>query len=137
MPTYRDTRSGLAVIERPECLRLLAERRVGRLAVVDGDRPMIFPVNYVMVGEEVVFRTDEGTKLTASQRAPVAFEIDHIDEEAETGWSVVVTGRAEEVEDVHTEARRRLSEAGVRPWSGGDKAHWVRIVPTSVTGRHL
>ncbi|HUF33338.1 MAG TPA: pyridoxamine 5'-phosphate oxidase family protein [Acidimicrobiales bacterium] len=133
----RDTHSGLEVIERDECLRLLASRQVGRLGVVDGRRPLIFPVNYVVAGEEIVFRTDPGTKLTAALRANVALQIDEVNEEERTGWSVLVSGRAEEIDSFRNEAVRALLDLPVRPWSAGSKAHWVRIVTESVTGRRL
>jgi nitroimidazol reductase NimA-like FMN-containing flavoprotein (pyridoxamine 5'-phosphate oxidase superfamily) len=61
-----DRRSGLQVIERAECLRLLATEEVGRLGVVVAGRPEIFPVNYVVDGDEVMFRTDAGTKLAGA-----------------------------------------------------------------------
>ncbi len=64
MPTV-DRRTGLEVLERHECLRLLASQPVGRVAVVVDAWPMIFPVNYALDGDSIVFRTDEGSKLPA------------------------------------------------------------------------
>ena len=80
------------------------------MAVLDGHTPMIFPVNYRLDGEAVVFRTDPGTKLDHGPRAPASFEIDRFDREHRTGWSVVVVGRLEEVTpyDAHTMARVRM-----------------------------
>jgi hypothetical protein len=44
-----------------------------------------------------VIRTDAGSKLAAALRgAPVAFEVDGVDETHQVGWSVVVRGRAED-----------------------------------------
>lgn len=129
---------GLEVLSREECLARLREHSVGRLAVVAGGRPEIFPVNYVLDGEAVVFRTDEGTKLAAADRALVAFEIDEIDVATRTGWSVVVHGRAEEMTTFDGPVRERsLRELGVDPWAGGEKRHWVRIEPLSITGRRV
>ena len=48
------------VIPRAECLRLLAGQTVGRLGFVVHGRPMVLPVNYVLVGDLIVFRTGEG-----------------------------------------------------------------------------
>src|SRR6266511_2577554 len=48
-----------------ECRRLLGERHLGRLALVDADGPVIFPVNYAFAAGTVVFRTDPGGKLDA------------------------------------------------------------------------
>jgi nitroimidazol reductase NimA-like FMN-containing flavoprotein (pyridoxamine 5'-phosphate oxidase superfamily) len=132
-----DARTGLERIDRDGCLALLADEVVGRVAVVDGRTPVIFPVNYLLDGEDVVFRTDPGTKLDAASRSPACFEIDGIDRQARTGWSVVVTGRLEEV--THYDARRWVHVHGlaVDPWAGGDKQHWMRLVPGTITGRRI
>ena len=55
-------------------------------------QPVIFPVNYVLDGDVVVFRSDPGTKLDGATLARVAFEIDHVDRDLKSGWSVVVQG---------------------------------------------
>ena len=42
--------------------------------------PAAHPVNYLLDGEEVVFRTGSGTKLTAAARGiVVGFQVDEID----------------------------------------------------------
>ena len=132
-----DRRSGMQVIERDECLRLLATDTVGRLAVIVGGSPAIFPVNYLLDGESVVVRTDAGTKLEHGPRAPASFEIDDLDRRAKTGWSVVVTGRLEEVPRGDTSTFHHLDALGVEPWAGGDKPHFLRLVPSRVTGRRI
>src|SRR5687768_11832620 len=91
----------LGWIHQEECERLLAEDVVGRLAVVVGDTPIIFPVNYVLDGHDIIFRTDAGTKLEFGPRAPASFEVDSIDRATHSGWSVVATGRLEEVTEYH------------------------------------
>jgi glycerol-3-phosphate dehydrogenase len=54
---------------------------------------VIFPVNYVVDRDLIVFRTDPGSKLdAATERESVAFEVDAVDEATRTGWSVVVGG---------------------------------------------
>jgi hypothetical protein len=80
-------------LDDTECRRLLAERHLGRLAIPDFGGPMIFPVNYVLDQDLVVFRTDPGSKLdAATERESVAFVVDAVDEATRTGWSVVVRG---------------------------------------------
>ena len=129
-------RTGLEVLDRDECLRLLASEPVGRLAVVVGARPMIFPVNYALDGEAIVFRSDAGSKVSgATSGLPVSFEIDGIDEILHTGWSVVINGVAREVVDRTELARLRALD--LRPWASGPKAHWVRIQPNTMTGRRV
>jgi nitroimidazol reductase NimA-like FMN-containing flavoprotein (pyridoxamine 5'-phosphate oxidase superfamily) len=72
-----------------ECVDLLAQHSLGRLAFVGkvGVMPLIIPVNYMVDGETLVFRTDPGSKLTAAiLGAPVAFEVDGgFDERDHTG----------------------------------------------------
>jgi nitroimidazol reductase NimA-like FMN-containing flavoprotein (pyridoxamine 5'-phosphate oxidase superfamily) len=132
-----DPTSKLAWMDRAECLRLLAADVVGRLAVVDGRTPVIFPVNYVLDHEEIVFRTDPGTKLHAGPRAHACLEIDEFDRVSRTGWSVIAAGRLEEVTQYDSATWRRVHELDVDPWAAGAKEHWMRLVPTKITGRRI
>ena len=132
-----DARTGIEWIDREVCLALLADDVVGRLAVVTRGAAEIFPVNYVLDGETIVFRTDAGTKLDASGRARAAFEIDRIDRDHRTGWSVVASGRLEEVTRFDSRTLERVRRLPVDPWAGGDKAHYVRLIPERITGRRV
>lgn len=115
-------RNGLEILERDECLRLLGSVRLGRVAITSGALPLVLPVRFGLVGEEIVFRTGEGTKLDAATRnAVVAFEADWFDADDGSGWSVVVTGMARELLDhsrlealVHTPAPRLAPGCGAR-----------------------
>lgn len=132
-----DARTGLEWLDRDECLQLLAADEVGRLAVIAGDAPAIFPVNYRMDGEAIVFRTDPGTKLDHGPRSCACFEIDRFDRGHHSGWSVVVTGRLEEVTRYDSRTFDRVLQLPVDPWAGGEKSHWVRVVPERITGRRV
>jgi nitroimidazol reductase NimA-like FMN-containing flavoprotein (pyridoxamine 5'-phosphate oxidase superfamily) len=127
------------VLFEDECLRLLATQEVGRLAVMEGGYgPLIVPVNYVLDGGAVVFLTDSGTKLRGATRAPVAFEVDHLDPCTRSGWSVVARGLAHEISGTAREdLRRRLAAVSFQPWAPGDKPYAVRIAATTVTGRRI
>ncbi len=124
-------------IDAAECLELLRSHEVGRVAVVLGIHPVIFPVNYCLDGEAVVFRTGEGTKLQGAAGHPVGFEVDDVDIRTQTGWSVHVWGKASDVtRDDSARLYDRLRSLALEPWvAGGD--HWVRIDPVSVTGRRI
>ena len=125
----------LEPIDRTECLQLLAEHHLGRLAVVVDGQPLIFPVNYALSGGQIVFRTDPGTKLHGARDQRVAFEIDGVDTMYHDGWSVLVVGVAREE---HSAARRRaFAELPIRPWVSGPKAHWMAIAGGSITGRRI
>ncbi len=131
-----DDRTGLERLTTDECLELLRGTQVGRLAVVANGRPLIFPVNYAMDGDAVVFRTAAGTKFDAAVRnVAVAFEVDEFDRDARKGWSVVVSGRAEQVlSEAHL---ARLKNLPLRPWAAGDKDHWLVLAGAEITGRRI
>ncbi len=131
------THSGMEIIPRRECLQLLAGRRVGRLAFLIGDQPMVLPVNYGLSGDIVVFRTGDGTKLDAARARKVAFEVDEVDADAREGWSVVVQGVAEDITDADDWFAESLRAVACRTWLPGAAGHYVRITPTLVTGRRI
>jgi nitroimidazol reductase NimA-like FMN-containing flavoprotein (pyridoxamine 5'-phosphate oxidase superfamily) len=124
-------------LPRDECLRLLANDDVGRVAVNVFNLPVVFPVNYCLDGESVVFRTDEGTKQTRGPWAAASFEIDHFDRAAQEGWSVLVKGRLEEVTVADRATFDRVHALRLEPWGGGDKSHWMRLVAQEITGRRV
>ena len=65
----------------------------------------------------------------------VAFEVDGVDNADETGWSVLVEGRTAEV--TAPAELDRLGRIALHPWAPGERDRWLRIVPTSVTGRAI
>jgi nitroimidazol reductase NimA-like FMN-containing flavoprotein (pyridoxamine 5'-phosphate oxidase superfamily) len=132
-----DSRTGIEVVTRDDCLRLLREDVIGRLAVVSGGAPHVFPVNYAMDGEDVVFRTDHGTKLDVGPRSPACFEIDRFERTDRSGWSVVVAGRLEEVTAFDSERLHRIETLGIDPWADGERQHWMRLVPGTISGRRV
>ena len=131
--------SDIVELDRPECLRLLAGSQFGRLGVTTGDgAPMIRPLNYVFDerSQSVAFRTTRGSKLHALVGAKsAAFEVDDVDLEARTGWSVIIVGVTEEV--TNPIEVRRLNELGLDVWASGDRSHWVRIRAWTVSGRRI
>lgn len=132
----RYTRTGMLELDTAECWRLFRTQEVGRLAVSIADHPDIFPINFVVDGETIVFRTAAGTKLAAAVLGRgIAFEIDGYDAIAGDAWSVVLKGRAEEIENMmeyfHAE------ELPLFPWHASDKPNFVRLVPEEITGRRF
>ena len=130
-------RSGLEIIPRKECLLLLASQKVGRLGFVVDGQPIVLPVNYVVQGDIVVFRTGEGIKLDAAHGAKVAFEVDEVDAEAGSGWSVVVQGVAEEILGTGDWLDAALRAHAGPTWIPAPADHYVRITPTVISGRRL
>jgi hypothetical protein len=127
---------GSEVLETNECWELLRSSEVGRLAVSITDHPDIFPVNYVVDRGTVVFRTAEGTKLAASVLGrAVAFEIDGYDAEQGDAWSVVIKGRATEIERMQDVFD--ALDLPLFPWHAAPKHRFVRIEPFDVSGRRF
>ena len=82
-----------------ECIEHLRSRCVGRLAVVVGHYPQVFPMNYRLDDNIIVLRADVGTVLLAANHANVGFQVDEVDPASGSGWSVLVQGMAEDVSD--------------------------------------
>ena len=65
-------------LTKSECFELLSGQRLGRVAVVDEQGPIIFPVNFVLDRHRVAFGTEEGTKLgTAARGGRVSYRLVH------------------------------------------------------------
>ena len=129
-------RNGLEVLERDECIRRLRSVPIARIALSMQALPVILPVNFVVDGDEIVIRTNLGSKAEAALRgAVVALEADEYDTVGHTGWSVLVRGRTRLVEDpVEIE---RLHGLWVRAWGTPHTDRWITIALEIVTGRRI
>jgi nitroimidazol reductase NimA-like FMN-containing flavoprotein (pyridoxamine 5'-phosphate oxidase superfamily) len=135
MSEHPTDHAGLEILPFEACLQLLASVPVGRVGFFADGEVVVLPVNHVVDGQDVVFRTGRGSKLSAAEvQDLVTFEVDEYDEQTRSGWIVVVTGRAEVVyEEVEVE---RLSRRGLHPWvSAVEHPFWIRVRPTAVSGR--
>jgi len=135
MSEHPTDHAGLEILPFEVCLQLLASVPVGRVGFFADGEVVVLPVNHVVDGQDLVFRTARGSKLSAAEgQNLVAFEADEYDEQTKSGWSVLVTGRAEVV---YEEAEvQRLSRCGLHPWvSAVEDPFWIRIRATSVSGR--
>jgi len=125
-----------------ECLDLLRSERVGRIGVIVEDQPLIFPVNYRVIEDIdgatiprlvwVALRTRAGNVIDRSPMF-VAFEIDHFDHAQRLGWSVLLSGTLQPVDDAAAEFAGRFDPG---PWLD-DRDRWLAIEPTRVTGRRI
>ena len=117
-----------------ECERLLAEHKAGRVGLNAPAGPLILPVTYAYHAKTIVFRTSPyGVLSSLGLHTRVAFEIDDIDEERESGWSVLVLGSAERVTQEHTLSS--LWTDGPVPWAEGTRNMFIMITPETITGR--
>jgi nitroimidazol reductase NimA-like FMN-containing flavoprotein (pyridoxamine 5'-phosphate oxidase superfamily) len=126
----------LQTLTAVECYDLLSPGGVGRVAFTTADGPVVLPVNYAMVGQTVIFRTAPDTLLAGYLDGPAGFEVDRLDEALSQGWSVLVTGRAVRVTS-EAEVRHLEQHVAVRPWAGGARDVYVRVIPRKITGRRI
>jgi nitroimidazol reductase NimA-like FMN-containing flavoprotein (pyridoxamine 5'-phosphate oxidase superfamily) len=127
------TSRGTTTISEHDCLTLLRKHSFGRVGVTIAGDIIVLPVYYaVLRDEEIVFRTDPGTKLSAGLLGiRVAFEVDSRD----PPWSVLVRGHAHEMRD--TEAFEAARNEIPDEWPTGERERIVRISIEKITGRRL
>jgi len=131
-------RRALEDLSRDECFALLGKETIGRLVYSDELGPAAVPVNYAVAGQNIVFRSADGSKMHGSRNGGVAFEVDHIDYASRSGWSVLVRGTSEEVEMERVpELLRQIDGDVPLPWKTGVHRIWVVITPVTVTGRRM
>ncbi len=113
-----------------ECRLLLRDHHLGRVAWQSPAGIQVLPVSYVFIDNRIVLRTASGSLLSGlADPQPVGFEIDDLDAETQTGWSVLVQGTSGPGEP----AEGMLTE----PWAPGDRPVVVAITPTEYSGRAI
>lgn len=128
--------SGLEYLSTRDCETLLASATtVGRLAFRAREGLQLLPVNFVYRNGCVYLKTSPDSVLAelADGSDEVVFEIDHADESRHLGWSVVLTGKARQIEDLDVD----LSPGGPRPWASGPRELLIEVTPNSITGRRI
>ena len=129
-------------LDEQECRRLISLGVIGRIAYVGRYDLTVLPVNYRLVDGDILFRTARDSMTGEDLRTGragaeyrVAFEVDHFDESTQQGWSVLIQGPAHHADS--EDERAAAEAAGVRPWPGGEKDHFIRITPVRITGRRV
>ena len=130
------THDHIESLPRDVCAQRLAAHGVGRIGVSSHGKVAVFPVNYVVHGEDVVVRVRHNGEIgEATHGTYVAIEIDHVDSMYHEGWSVLVQGRCTHVTDPdELTALRRLP---LLPWGGSDRDRFLRVAMESISGRHI
>lgn len=119
-----------------QCWELLSNQQFGRLAVAVAGRPDIYPVNFVIYRDRIVFRTAPGSKLASvAINSAVAFEVDGYEAESNEAWSVVVHGHAALVD--HTPDEDEMEHLPLFPWNLAPKHRLVQIDHVELTGRRF
>lgn len=127
---------GLEVLDREQCVALLAGGGVGRVVFTSRALPAIQPARFVVHRGAIVVRTASEDALFAGVLdSVVAFAVDQFAEDLDQGWFVTVLGRACEVRDPIVIAE--LATLPLGRWTGQTDARYVRIPLESVTGRRI
>lgn len=116
-------------------MELLGGAHIARVVLSIKCMPVALPVNLALLDEGVIFSTDSGSKLTAAVEGQVvSVEADDIDLMYHTGWSVLVTGRAELVTEP---ADIEWASSRLQAWAPGPHPFLVRVPSTLISGRRL
>ena len=129
-------------LSEAECMEMLANGGIGRLAYTSRYGPTALPVMYKIDGGSIVLGTwdpalfDEDLRTGIAQAEyQVAVEADQFDLEAREGWVVLVRGAAHHLD---TEAERApMIDSGLEPWIEEVPAHFIRVNPTSIWGNRV
>jgi uncharacterized protein len=129
------TERALMALPRRECVALLSGKQVGRAVFTERAMPAVVPVTFAVYDDAIVMCTAADTRLaSAASRGVLAFQVDDIDQDTRSGWSVVVVGVAELVTDhVEQATIRSLLE----PWAPGRNEVFIRLPLKVVTGRRI
>ncbi len=126
----------LEELSKAECRACLAPGGVGRFLFMAERGPVAIPVNYRMLGQDIVFRTGRTTGAAAGAQLPrVSFDVDHIDDALGEGWSVLVSGDAHLV--TGPAELEQVTALGISPWAGGERDTYVRLTAREITGRRI
>jgi nitroimidazol reductase NimA-like FMN-containing flavoprotein (pyridoxamine 5'-phosphate oxidase superfamily) len=125
-----------APLSADQCHGYLADGGIGRFVYTTERGPVAVPVNFRMLGPDVVFRTAARSGITAASWQPqVSFEADHLDDTLAEGWSVLISGQAMVVDAPDELAE--LKRLAVMPWAGGDRDCYIKIVTSEISGRRI
>jgi nitroimidazol reductase NimA-like FMN-containing flavoprotein (pyridoxamine 5'-phosphate oxidase superfamily) len=129
-------------LDEAECMRLIAPGGIGRLVFAGRWDLTVLPVNYMLHGGAILFRTAQDSATDEDLRTGIAhaeyraaFEVDDFDPVAREGWSVLVQGPAHHLDS--EQERAEALTAGVEPWPGGEREHFIKITPARITGRRI
>ena len=134
--TQPSERPKLEPLTREECLSFLGLGGIGRIVFTEARGPVALPVNFKMLGGDVIFRTEPMPSLTSfTSQSRVSFEVDHLDDALAEGWSVLISGKAHEIVD--PPEREEAAALDITPWAAGDRDVFIRVASHEVTGRRI
>ncbi|MBS43805.1 MAG: pyridoxamine 5'-phosphate oxidase [Nocardioides sp.] len=122
----------LQELSEEQCRDLLGEHVLGRLVWNGSAGIHVAPVNYALDGDRVVVRVSAASSVAReAEDSPVAFEVDHLDHETRTGWSVLVRGTAR----IDFHEHEEIPEVDV--WPAGPRTLVLLVEIAQLTGREV
>jgi nitroimidazol reductase NimA-like FMN-containing flavoprotein (pyridoxamine 5'-phosphate oxidase superfamily) len=129
---------GSEVLAAPECLRLVAlaakENLIGRLAINDGQTPLVAPLNFTLHDRQVLIRIGPGSLSETVPGSLVSFEVDRIDAKGNEAWSVLIRGLASAPDPTSSPQEAGVVPRPVVPIPGEIV---LSIRPDVITGRRF
>ncbi|HYJ68825.1 MAG TPA: universal stress protein [Nocardioidaceae bacterium] len=122
-----------------ECRALIRSGGVGRIAASTDDGLVVLPVNFTVDDSGVIVRTTAyGVLGRLDRAAEVAFEVDRIDDAMRQGWSVLMVGEIEPIDDP-AEMARLQQTADLTPGSAESATYFCgsALAASPVDGSRL
>ncbi|MCU1399906.1 MAG: flavin-nucleotide-binding protein [Acidimicrobiales bacterium] len=114
-----------------ESIAHLSGQAVGRMCIVEHGYPLAIPVSYALAADDsrIVVRTGSDTML-GRYEGPGSLEVDCIDLEHGTAWSVIVRGMIRRVasDDDLPDPKPLLTEG---------RHQWITLEITAISGRRF
>lgn len=124
---------GLDVLDRDECLALLATAGLGRIVYTSQAMPAVQPVRFVLHADSVLCRLPARSALFAGVfDSVVAFTADSFAPCLTGGWFVTVVGRASYVRDDEPP-----SDTCPPWWVPTPQERMIRVPIDSISGRRI
>lgn len=124
------------VLDVATCWSLLRGESIGRIAYIAEERPVIVPVNFAVIEDRIVFRSDPGDKVSRVPLRHICMEADGRDD-ANHVWSVVAEGVARDVTTALNAEYEKMREVLVPTFAPLHDPHWIAIDVESISGRRL
>jgi hypothetical protein len=124
-----------AMLELPrwECIELLESQEIGRVCIVEHGYPLAFPITYRVTRgasmPRLVFRTAP-TAAIGRYTGHAALEVDVVDADHRSAWSVLARGNLRRADARHT------LPAPV-PLASGERQQWMTLDVTALSGRRF
>jgi hypothetical protein len=117
-------------LSKEECLELLSQTSVGRIAATVAALPLVIPVHFRLDGESVVFGAEMDSVLAKAVHGNVVgFQADSFEPSEETGWSVFGVGVGSQLFNPQSEGPGSRSLA---PWTLGERSDYVMRVDLTI-----